>query len=321
MSENLPNQKHSAADHDEGYLRIVGERVRLQRVRLSMSRKVLSQSSGVSERYLAELERGTGNASLLILRRIARALGLKVSDFVTETVERPIDLTLAITQLERLGPSDVIKAHRLVAERFGPKKEARANGIVALIGLRGAGKATIGKLAAEALGVAFVDLDHEIEQQSGMELSEIFSTRGEQAYRDLELEALKHVIANNDRAILATGGGIVTSDENFNTLLKNCLTVWLRASPEQLLERARKAVALRPTGLSRQASTELTLMLENRQPLYAQADAGLDTQGLSETDLAHKLVQLIAAQSLRSTSKTDDPVKSPKLATSEGVKL
>lgn len=320
MSDNLSDPKAVSTARDEDYLRLVGERVRLQRVRLSMSRKVLSQSSGVSERYLAELERGTGNASLLILRKIARAMCLKVSDFVSETPERPVDLTLAITQLERLGPSDTMEARRLLAERFGPGKKNKAAGIVALIGLRGAGKVPIGRLAAESMGVPLIELDREIERRSGMEVSEIFSTRGEEAYRELELEALKEVIAKNDRAILTTGSGIVTSKENFDALLENCLTVWLRASPEQLLERARKAIALRPTGLTRQASTELTLMLEQRQPLYACADAGLDTQSLSDADLAQKLVQLVAFQEQNNTPSRDTS-EQPRLVTSAGVKL
>ncbi len=319
MSDKLSDQKRGSTAPDESYLRLVGERVRLQRVRLSMSRKVLSQASGVSERYLAELERGTGNASLLILRRIAGAMCLKVSDFVSETPERPVDLTLAITQLERLGPRDVMEARQILADRFGVRKVKPA-GLIALVGLRGAGKAAIGKMAADAMGIPFIELDREIERNSGMELSEIFSTHGEQAYRELELEALEQVIANNDRAILATGGGIVTSDENFKALLENCLTVWLRAAPEQLLERARKAVALRPTGLSRQATTELTLMLENRQPLYARADAGLDTAGLPDAELAQKLIQLIEFQE-QNSAQPEAQTAHPKLATSDGVKL
>ncbi len=298
-SEKLSEQKRGSTASDEAYLRLVGERVRLQRVRLSMSRKVLSQSSGVSERYLAELERGTGNASLLILRRIASAMCLKVSDFVSECPERPVDLTLAITQLERLGPSDVMEARRLLCDRYGVTKTA-STGLVALIGLRGAGKAAIGKRAAEMMDVPFVELDREIERNSGMELSEIFSTHGENAYRELELEALKRVIQTHDRAIMTTGGGIVTSEDNFGLLLENCLTIWLRAEPEQLIERARRVVALRPSGLSRQATTELTLMLENRQPLYARADAGLDTGHLPENELAQKLMQLIAFQEQKS---------------------
>ncbi len=277
---------------DEAYLRLVGERVRLQRMRLSMSRKVLSQASNVSERYLAELERGTGNASLLILRRIASAMCLKVADFVSENPQRPVDLTLATTQLERLSPSEVMEARRMLAERFGPQK-TKMNGLVALIGLRGAGKAAVGKLAAEHMQIPFIELDREIERESGMELSEIFSAHGEETYRKFELEILQRIVKSYDRAIITTGGGIVTAEENFQLLLANCFTVWMRASPEQLIERARKAVALRPTGLSRQATTELTLMLENRQPLYARADAGLDTTDHSDEELAQMLMQLI----------------------------
>lgn len=298
---------------DENYLRLVGERVRLQRVRLSMSRKVLSQASGVSERYLAELERGTGNASLLILRRIASAMYLKVADFVSENPERPVDLTLAITQLERLNASDVMEARRLIAERFGPKKNTDGKLLVALIGLRGAGKAAIGKRAANHLGLPFIELDREIERNSAMELSELFSNHGEETYRHLELEALNDVINRYDRAVITAGGGIVTSEDNFNQLLRSCFTVWLRASPEQLIERASKAVAVRSSGLSRQAATELTLMLENRQHLYARADAGIDTQQQSEDVLSAELIQLIE-QHFTDAAQTPDDKKTTVVA-------
>lgn len=291
-NEKATESRRGGEPADESYLRLVGERVRLQRMRLSMSRKLLSQASGVSERYLAELERGTGNASLLVLRRIAEALCLKVADFVSESVERPVDLTLAIAQLERLNPSEVMSARRHLSEKYGPAK-VRKPGLVALIGLRGAGKAAVGHAAAETLGLPIIELDREVERTSGMDLAEIFSVRGEKAYREIERECLERVIKENDRAIITTGGGIVTDTTSFQMLLTTCYTVWLRASPDQLIERARDAVALRPSGLSRQATTELTLILENRQPLYARADAGIDTTGKAEDAVAAELVALV----------------------------
>ena len=128
--------------------------------------QILSKASGVSERYLAELERGAGNASLLVLRQIADALGLEVSQLIGEEPERPVDLTLAIHQLERLSPADLAEARRILAQRFG-KPSASAHGRIALVGLRGAGKTTLGQLAAQALGVPFVELDRDVERASG----------------------------------------------------------------------------------------------------------------------------------------------------------
>ena len=144
--------RRGAAPADEAYLKRVGERVRLARARRGMSRKSLSKASGVSERYLAELERGAGNASLLVLRQLAEALSIEAAALVSDAPERAIDLTLAIHQLERLSPADLGEARRLLAQRFGPA-DASAQGRIALVGLRGAGKTTLGKLAAEALGV------------------------------------------------------------------------------------------------------------------------------------------------------------------------
>ena len=142
-----------------------------------MSRKVLSRASGVSERYLAELERGAGNASLLVLRQIAQALSIEAAALVSDEPERPLDLTLAMHQLQRLSPGELAEARELIAQRFG-KAAARAHGRIALVGLRGAGKTTLGQLAAEALAVPFIELDREIERACGMELSEIFATHG-----------------------------------------------------------------------------------------------------------------------------------------------
>src|SRR5262245_37799124 len=146
-----PEGRRGTAPAEEAYLKHVGERVRLGRARRGMSRKSLSQASGVSERYLAELERGAGNASLLVLRQVADALGVAVAQLVGDEPERAIDLTLALHQLERLSPADLAEARRLLAERFGSARAA--HGRVALVGLRGAGKTTLGQRAAEALGV------------------------------------------------------------------------------------------------------------------------------------------------------------------------
>src|SRR5262245_2718235 len=190
------------------YLKRVGERVRLGRARRGMSRKVLSQASGVSERYLAELERGAGNASLLVLRQVADALGLEVAQLVSDGPERSIDLALALHQLGRLSPAELAEARRLLAERFGTAKTKHER--IALVGLRGAGKSTLGQRAAEAMGAPFVELDREVERASGMELSEIFASHGQAMYRRLERQCLEAVIQRFDRVVIATGGSLVT---------------------------------------------------------------------------------------------------------------
>ena len=192
-AETVSEPRRGNAPADEAYLKRVGERVRLGRARRGMSRKILSKASGVSERYLAELERGAGNASLLVLRQIADALGLEVAQLVGDQPERPFDLQLLLHQLERLAPAELAEARRLLAQRFG-RRNASTQGRIALVGLRGAGKTTLGQLAAQALSVPFVELDREVERASGMELSEIFSTHGQ-----ADVPAARAAVPGDDR--------------------------------------------------------------------------------------------------------------------------
>jgi XRE family transcriptional regulator, aerobic/anaerobic benzoate catabolism transcriptional regulator len=294
---NSANQAGSVTDSRRGdapsaYLKRVGERVRVGRARRGMSRKVLSQASGVSERYLAELERGAGNASLLVLRQVADALGLEVAQLVSDAPERPIDLALALHQLERLSPADLAEARRLLAERFGSRKASR--GRIALVGLRGAGKTTLGQRAAEALGIPFVELDREVEGASGMELSEIFASHGQSMFRRLERQCLEAVIQRFDQVVIATGGSLVTEPATYDLLLSSCFVVWLSAKPEEHMSRVLAQGDLRPMAEGPQAMDDLKAILESRTALYAKADARVDTSGKGEVDV---LAQLLAAVS------------------------
>jgi XRE family aerobic/anaerobic benzoate catabolism transcriptional regulator len=275
------------------YLKLVGERVRLGRARRGMSRKVLSQASGVSERYLADLERGAGNASLLVLRQVADALGLEVAQLVGDQPEPPIDLTLAVRQLERLAPAELSEARRLLAERFGTVARA-SHGRVALVGLRGAGKTTLGQRAAEALGVPFVELDREVERASGMELSEIFAIHGQAMYRRLERQCLETVIARFDRVVIATGGSLVTEPATYDLLLSSCFVVWLSARPEEHMGRVLAQGDLRPMAEGPQAMDDLKAILDSRTALYAKADAEVDTSGKGEAEALAALLAAVA---------------------------
>jgi XRE family aerobic/anaerobic benzoate catabolism transcriptional regulator len=294
---STPDTLTSGADTRRGeapaaYLKRVGERVRLGRARRGMSRKVLSRASGVSERYLAELERGAGNASLLVLRQVADALGMEVAQLVSGEPERPVDLALAVHQLERLSPADLAEARRLLMQRFGNARATR--GRVALVGLRGAGKTTLGERAAEALGVPFVELDREVERASGMELSEIFATHGQAMYRRLERQCLETVISRFERVVIATGGSLVTEPATYDLLLSSCFVVWLSARPEEHMGRVLAQGDLRPMAEGPQAMDDLKAILESRTALYAKADAQVDTSGQSEADA---LASLLAAVS------------------------
>jgi XRE family transcriptional regulator, aerobic/anaerobic benzoate catabolism transcriptional regulator len=300
MSEikTAPEPRRGGDPRDESYLNLIGERLRLTRAGRGMSRKVLALASGVSERYLAELERGAGNASLLVLRQIAAAMSVRVADLVSETRDRSVDLTMAINQLERLSPTELAEVRGLIAARFravaptpqpsgGPKR-------IALIGLRGAGKTTLGVKLAAALGLNFIELDREIERASGMDLAEVFASEGQAGFRAREYACLSQTIAANPACVIATGGSLVTEPNTFELLLSGCFVIWLSAKPETHMDRVAAQGDLRPMKSSRQAMDDLRAILQSRQALYAKADAQLDTSVTTEDEALATLLTLAA---------------------------
>lgn len=292
------------APSEEAYLKRVGERIRLGRARRGMSRRALSRASGVSERYLAELERGAGNASLLVLRQLAEALSMEVAVLVSDRPERPMDLTLAIDQLERLTPTQVAEVRRLIAQRFATVSMS-LEGRIALVGLRGAGKTTLGKLTAQALGVPFVEIDREIERAGGMELSEIFATRGQAMFRTLERQCLEAIVQRFNRVVIATGGSLVTEPATYDLLLSTCFVVWLTASPEEHMSRVLQQGDLRPMADGPQAMDDLKAILESRRALYAKANAVVSTSEKTETQAFAALLAAIPRGSTTSLPATE----------------
>ena len=275
---------------DEHYLQRVGERVRSARDRQGMTRKALSEASGVSERYLADLEAGAGNASLLVLRRIAGALQLEMHEMLSAFPDRSPEFTAILAQLTRLSPAELNAAQgvlrREIAVTSG-NKSAR----IALVGLRGAGKTTIGRATAAALDVPFVELDREIERAAGMELSEIFALQGKTGFRQHELRCLKAAIDQHERAVIATGGSLVTEPENYELLLSTCFVVWLKAAPESHMDRVMAQGDLRPMANNPQALDDLRAILESRQTLYARAHAMIDTTATTHEQAVAAVLQ------------------------------
>ena len=264
---------------EAAYLRLLGDRIREARARRGMTRKILARDSQVSERYLAQLEAGHGNISIVLLRQIAHAMGLPLGDLVREEPDRAIELTLLIQTLGRLAPKELAEARKLLGETFGAAVASERHQRIALIGLRGAGKSTLGAMLAKSLDAPFIELDREIERESGTSLAEVFDLYGQAAYRRYERRALEGVIQRHDRAIIATGGSIVSEPATFDLLLAACFTVWLTAAPEEHMSRVVAQGDYRPMAENEAAMEDLRRILAGRHALYSKADATVDTGG------------------------------------------
>ena len=284
---------HPAGDDAAAFLAALGERVRQLRARRGMTRRILARDSGVSERYLAQLEGGQGNASLLILRQLAGALDVPLEALVTDASEPPADLTHATEFLRRLSPEQLAEARALLRRTFGDADLAGRGGRIALIGLRGAGKTTLGAMLAERLGVPFVELDREIENESGVSLGTIFDFYGQAGFRRMERRCLERVIEALPRFVLAAGGSIVSEASTFERLLAACWTIWLRAAPAEHMARVVAQGDMRPMAGNPESMTDLQRILTGREPLYRRADAELDTSGTKVGETLEALLRAI----------------------------
>jgi XRE family transcriptional regulator, aerobic/anaerobic benzoate catabolism transcriptional regulator len=250
------NAPLSIQQQEHAYLARLGERVRAWRAEHGMSRKNLALAAGLSERYLAELEAGRGNISVLLLRKVARAMGVAVERLVREeqAVEKPI----------------------------------------ALVGLRGAGKSTLGAKLAAALELPFVELDREVEKEAGAPLAEVFAMYGQDAFRRFERRALESVLAAHPRAVIATGGSLVTDPGTYELLLERCRTVWLKATAQEHMSRVLAQGDTRPFKGRSAALDEIRKLLADRERLYGRAAAVIDTSGKSVRQALAELRRVIA---------------------------
>jgi XRE family aerobic/anaerobic benzoate catabolism transcriptional regulator len=272
--------KSQHIENDKSFLGRLGERVRQARATRGMTRKILARDSGVSERYLAQLESGQGNGSILLLRQVAAALDLPLAELVGEPGGQSAELALTIQFLKRLPPQKLAGVRAGLARKYGGALDGRRKR-VALIGLRGAGKSTLGSRLAKTLSVPFVELDREVEREAGTSLSEIFLLYGQAGYRRYEKRCLEKLLEANERMVLATGGSIVSEPGTYDLLLSECYTVWLKAEPEEHMARVVAQGDTRPMAGTREAMNDLRRILEGRGALYGQADATVDTSGKS----------------------------------------
>jgi len=268
----------------------VGERVRRARDRKGIPRRVLSEKSGVSPRYLAQLEAGEGNISIGLLQRVAHALDHKI-EWLVGSDDPWSSEALRIADLYRSADSQT-QARVLATLTPEPVEAARGHRIC-LIGLRGAGKSTLGTRAGETLGVPFVELNREIEEQSGMPVDDLMALYGQEGYRRLEAQAIDRVIATHDTMILAVAGGIVAEPETYNHLLARFHTIWIKATPAEHMARVREQGDTRPMAGNPEAMDQLKSILTAREALYERALAKLDTSGRTEDESLEELLTLI----------------------------
>jgi XRE family transcriptional regulator, aerobic/anaerobic benzoate catabolism transcriptional regulator len=279
QGEDAPSEEDEAKNP---FLVALGERARALRSRRGMTRKALAAAADVSERHLANLEYGVGNASILVLLDVARALQCSLAELLGDVTTTSPEWLMLRELLENRDEATLHRVRVAVGELLGTGGANASHGRqrstqVALIGLRGAGKSTLGAMLAEDLGFPFVELSREIEKFAGCSISEIQALYGQNAYRRYERRALEESIQIYPEAVIATPGGIVSDPANFNLLLQHCTTVWLQAEPEDHMKRVVAQGDTRPMAASREAMDDLKSILAGRAAFYSKAEFQLDT--------------------------------------------
>jgi XRE family aerobic/anaerobic benzoate catabolism transcriptional regulator len=292
-ARDTPQKARSTAATDEAFLHDLGERVRDARARRGMTRKILAHDSGVSERYLAQLETGLGNVSVLLLQRIAAALNLPLTELLQPDAGQPVELAQIAQFLQRLPAQKLPSVRSQLIRDYGTVQADRMQRI-ALIGLRGAGKSTLGHRLAKELAVPFIELDREVEREAGTSLSEIFLLYGQAGYRRYERRCLENVVETNARVVIATGGSIVSEPGTYDLLLSTCRTVWLKAQPEEHMARVVAQGDTRPMTGNREAMEDLHRILRGRTALYGRADVTIDTANKSIEQSLQRLRKVVA---------------------------
>jgi XRE family transcriptional regulator, aerobic/anaerobic benzoate catabolism transcriptional regulator len=275
------------------FLVALGDRVRSLRARRGMTRRALAAAAGVSERHLANLEYGVGNASVLVLLQVADALRCSLAELTGDMTTGSPEWLLIREQLQGRDEATLRRVRIAIGQALGADgaaaaREGAPSRLVALVGLRGAGKSTLGQMLAEDLGVPFIELSREIERIAGCSISEVQALYGVNAYRRYERRALEEAVRDYPQAVVATPGGIVSEPATFNLLIDRCTTVWLQAHPEDHMKRVAAQGDMRPMAASREAMEDLKGILAARSSFYSKADLTVDTslQPLPQTFMA-----------------------------------
>ncbi|MEZ2294692.1 helix-turn-helix transcriptional regulator [Variovorax sp. RCC_210] len=279
-------------------LAALGDRVRNLRAQRGLTRKAVALSADVSERHLANLEYGIGNASILVLQQVAGALHCSLAELVGDVTTSSPEWLLIRELLENRSEADLRRVRVALGELLGtasvdPARHRR----IALVGLRGAGKSTLGQMLAEDLEIPFIELSREIEKLAGCSVREIHDLYGTNAYRRYERRALEEAVQIYSEVVIATPGGIVSDPATFNELLSHCTTVWLQAAPEEHMGRVAAQGDTRPMAASKEAMEDLRRILNGRAAFYSKADLSVDTSGKSLSQ-SFQALRAVARQSI-----------------------
>ena len=276
------------------YLAAIGREVRSHRAKRGMTRRQLAQASETSERYLAQIESGAGNPSASVLRAIALALDLPIAGLLPESGAPNSALAPVLDLLAQVPEGELPALTKLIEARVARPGHADRARRMALVGLRGAGKSTLGRRLAEHLGSPFIELDRVVEDDYGARIPDLIEMAGTATFRRHERSALERVIGANDSAVITTAGGIVSSRETYTLLLRKTHTIWIKARPEDHMSRVMAQGDFRPMAQNRAAMADLMAILEARRADYARAQAELDTSGDTVEKSFAKLSRIVA---------------------------
>jgi XRE family aerobic/anaerobic benzoate catabolism transcriptional regulator len=292
---NLPE----VATSDVAFLAAIGREVRRNRAKRGMTRRQLAQASETSERYLAQIESGSGNPSVSVLRAVAQALDLPCAALLPESGARTAALGEILDLIARVPEGELPALTKEIETRIGRAGNADRAQRIALIGLRGGGKSTLGRMLAQHVSCPFVELDRVVEQDYGASITDLIEMGGNATFRRYERRALDRIVSANQTAVITTAGGIVSNPETYALLLRRAHTVWIKAQPEDHMSRVTAQGDFRPMAKSREAKadgamTDLVAILEARRADYARAEAELDTSGDTIEQSFSKLLRIVS---------------------------
>jgi XRE family aerobic/anaerobic benzoate catabolism transcriptional regulator len=282
-------------DDHRAFVAAVGRLVRLSRAKRGMTRRQLAQASGASERYLAQIEGGQGNPSVIILASIARALDVPIIELLPRSNGRTAAMAHILDVLGRVPVAELPALTELIERRAGQDAAVDRGRRIALIGLRGAGKSTLGRRLAGALGCPFIELDRLVEEDYGAPIPDLIEMGGLATFRRHERACLERVIEKHEAAVIATAGGIVANAETFSLLLRRTHAVWIKARPDEHMRRVMAQGDFRPMAQNREAMADLVAILDARRADYARAQAELDTSGDTVEQSLAKLAGVVAS--------------------------